>query len=157
MSGGNGRIPRIPRPVDVVDLGIAGVQSRQTPEERFPIVHRIRLDLTVMVRAARRLTAAELVEAGRHVALGEQTSLDGFAGPLPDTLSLEVVLPECRDTGHRRNSIDGRTYQCGFPAEDGIHDSIEACEAERGEPCKIPSEHHAYVSPGFEAPVGSAG
>ncbi|MEW6223217.1 MAG: hypothetical protein AB1627_01170 [Chloroflexota bacterium] len=115
--------------------------------------YRISVAVDVDVNTAGPATRGELVKIGERIALGTPPNGALLASPVTETIAVVVQDPECQDTAHRRNSIDDATYQCGAAESDAIHGSLEACEAGRGSPCHAPAEHHAYVSPGFEAPA----
>lgn len=119
-------------------------------------VHRIRVAIDVEVRAERPFTVGELLEVGRHVAMGDRLALRGRSAPIAESLDVEIRWPGCVDGTHRRNRIDLNAYQCGADEADAIHGSVEACSSGLGHPCEKPFEHHEYVSPGFEAPAGEA-
>jgi hypothetical protein len=117
--------------------------------------YRIAVSVEVDVNTAGPATRDDLVHIGEGIALGTgyRRELVLLASPITESIVVEVRSPECQDTRHRRNSVDGRTYQCGATESDAIHDSVEACSAARLTPCHAPAEHHAYLSPGFEAPA----
>ena len=67
-------------------------------------------------------------------------------------IEISVRVPTCADAGHLRNSITDQPHRCDWPEDEPVHRLTPGqCAAARGI-CPRPADHHAYVSPGWDAP-----